>query len=119
MKNLVYAVAISALTVLCAAPTFVSAASPASYDVAASNWKFAPGVITVHVGETTTLRVTSKEGVHSIGSSDLGIPETVLTPGKYVTLTFTPKKAGTYQLHCALPCGPGHPDMMLVVKVVQ
>jgi len=56
---------------------------------------------------------------HSIGSTALGIPETILLPGKYVTLTFTPKKVGTYELHCALPCGPGHPDMKLIVKVVE
>jgi heme/copper-type cytochrome/quinol oxidase subunit 2 len=40
-------------------------------------------------------------------------------PNKFVTVTFTPKKAGTYTLHCAIVCGAGHDDMVLVVKVIQ
>jgi cytochrome c oxidase subunit 2 len=124
MRNLVYAATFLALSSLFAIPTFVRAQADSTINVVASSGKFtpattAPGIITVHLNETTTLRVTSKEGVHSIGSSELGIPQTILLPGKYVTLTFTPKKVGTYELHCALPCGPGHPDMKLIVKVVE
>jgi cytochrome c oxidase subunit 2 len=124
MRNLVYAATFLAISSLLAIPTFVNAQTDSTTNVVASNWKFTaattePGTVTVHLNQTATLRVTSKEGVHSIGSSELGIPQTTLLPGKYVTLTFTPKKVGTYELHCALPCGPGHPDMKLIVKVVE
>lgn len=88
-----------------------------SIDVVASNWKFTPATISVPVGEPTTLRLTSGEGVHGLKSDELGIPDTTIMPGKFVTVTFTPKKAGTYVVHCSIICGAGHPDMALTIKV--
>jgi len=87
--------------------------------ITASNWKFTPGEITVHVGQPVTLKLTSAEGVHGLGSSDLGIPQTMLVPGSDKNVTFTPSKAGTYVLHCTIPCGPGHANMKLVIHVVS
>ena len=87
-------------------------------DIVASNWKFAPTTITAHVGEATTLHVTSAEGVHGLQSDELGIKQTVIVPGKFTDITFTPTKAGTYKVHCSIVCGAGHPDMMLVIKVI-
>jgi cytochrome c oxidase subunit 2 len=86
-------------------------------DIVASNWKFTPNTITLHVGEAQELRLTSSGGVHGIKSDDLGIPMTIITPGKFVTVTATPKKAGTYVVPCAVICGAGHPDMKLTVVV--
>ncbi|MGZ3530274.1 MAG: cupredoxin domain-containing protein [Vulcanimicrobiaceae bacterium] len=88
-----------------------------SIDITASNWKFTPSTITLHVGETTTLRFTSSEGVHGVKSEELGIPQTVISPDKSVTVDVTPKTAGTYTVHCSVVCGAGHPDMALTVKV--
>src|SRR5690349_14155112 len=88
-----------------------------SIDIVASNWKFTPQTITLHVGETTQLRLTSSEGVHGIESADLGIPKTTIMPGKFTTVDVTPKKAGTYTIHCSIVCGAGHADMVLTVKV--
>ncbi|MDE2480604.1 MAG: cupredoxin domain-containing protein [bacterium] len=90
-----------------------------SMDIVASNWKFTPDTITLHVGEPQVLRLTSSEGVHGLQSDDLGIPQTMIMPGKFTAITVTPKKAGTYVLHCAIMCGAGHPNMTLTVKVVQ
>lgn len=98
------------------APISPAAAHP-SIDIVASNWKFTPAAITVHLNELTTLRLTSSEGVHGIESADLGIPLTTILPGKFVTVTFTPKKLGTYDLHCAIFCGAGHANMVLAVTV--
>ena len=86
-------------------------------DLVLSNWKFTPATVVAHVGEETTLRLKSSEGVHGIESEALGIPKTVLPPDKVVEVTFTPKKAGTYDVHCAIMCGEGHEKMALVVKV--
>ncbi len=88
-------------------------------DIAASNWKFTPAKITVPVNEETTLRFTSTGGVHGVKSDDLGIPDTVISPGKFVEVKFTPKKAGTYVIHCSVVCGPGHPDMALTIVVTD
>ncbi|HVS46973.1 MAG TPA: cupredoxin domain-containing protein [Verrucomicrobiae bacterium] len=95
-----------------------TASAHPSIDIVASNWKFVPGTITVPMNEPTTLRLTSTEGVHGIQSSDLGIADTTIMPGKFVTVAFTPKKLGTYQVHCAIFCGAGHAAMMLTIKVV-
>lgn len=86
-------------------------------DVAAANWKFTPAKIVLHLGETTTLHLTSTAGVHGIKSTELGIPDTMLTPGKFVDVTVTPKKTGTYKVYCSVFCGAGHADMYLTVEV--
>jgi cytochrome c oxidase subunit 2 len=85
--------------------------------VVAANFTFTPAKITTHVGEKTTLRLTSSGGVHGLESKELGIPQTVIVPGKTVEVTFTPEKAGTYKIPCAIPCGEGHEKMILVVVV--
>jgi cytochrome c oxidase subunit 2 len=96
-----------------AAPAF---AHP-TLDIVASNWKFTPSTIEMHVGETTVLHLTSTAGVHGIQSDDLGIAQTTIMPGKFVDVSVTPKKAGTYVIHCSIQCGTGHGDMTLTIEV--
>ncbi len=110
--------AIAAAFVSLVATPFASASTP-SVGIVASNWKFTPATITLHVGQTTTLRLTSSEGVHGLQSDDLGIPMTTIEPGAVKTVEVTPHKAGKYVLHCAVMCGAGHPNMTLTVNVVQ
>ncbi len=86
-------------------------------DIVASNWKFTPAKITIPVNQPTTLRLTSSSGVHGLESSDLGIAKTTISPSGFQLVTFTPTKPGTYVLHCAVVCGPGHADMALTVVV--
>ena len=118
MKNLAKLLTIAAFAALIV-PAAAPAAAHPSIDIVASNWKFTPDTIELHVGETTTLRLTSSEGVHGLASDDLGIPTTTITPGSFKTITVTPKKAGKYVLHCAVMCGAGHANMTLTVNVVQ
>jgi len=93
-------------------------AGATTISVVASNWKFTPAVITVHVGKPTTLKLSAAVGAHGLASPDLGIPQTVIVQGTPTSVTFTPTKTGTYVLHCAIPCGSGHDHMVLTVKVV-
>jgi cytochrome c oxidase subunit 2 len=93
-------------------------ATATTINLVASNWKFTPGTITVHVNQATTLRLTSAAGVHGIASPQLGIANTMIQPGKFTTVTFTPKKKGTYVVHCSVFCGAGHANMTLTIKVV-
>ena len=79
--------------------------------------KFTPDTIVLHVGQTSTLRFTKIEGVHSIASPELGIRSTVLTPAADSEITITPTKAGTFILHCAIVCGAGHENMTLKIVV--
>jgi len=83
--------------------------------VTAGNWWFKPDTITVQVGQPVTITLKSEQGVHGIKSDELGIPNTVLLPGKEVTVTFTAKAAGTYKVFCSVPCGPGHDKQFFTV----
>ena len=85
--------------------------------VATADQKFAPDHVVLHVGKRQTLRFTSVGGVHGIASTELGIPATMITSDKPVSVTVTPKKAGTYKMPCTIVCGPGHADMALTVDV--
>ena len=114
MRNLLLA-AIATVALFAAPSGFISAHPP--IDIVASNWKFTPAEITVHVGETQQLHLTSSEGVHGIQSDDLGIPQTTIMPNKFADVSFTPKKAGTFVVHCSVVCGAGHADMALKVNV--
>lgn len=96
-----------------------SAGAHSGIDIVASNWKFTPDTITLDVGTQQTLRLTSSGGVHGLESKDLGIKLTTILPGKFVEVKVTPTKVGTYVVHCAIVCGPGHENMKLTIKVVQ
>ena len=109
--------AAAAVLAVLAATAPVPASAHPTVDVAVANWKFTPATITIPVGEPTVLRLTSTSGVHGLQSDELGIPLTTIPNGKTVEVTFTPKKAGTYVLHCMIFCGPGHADMALTVVV--
>src|ERR1700676_5172105 len=85
--------------------------------VATADQKFAPHHVVLHVGKRQTLRFTSTGGVHGVGSKDLGIPSTMITADKPVSVIVTPKKAGTYKIPCTIVCGPRHADMVLTVDV--
>ncbi|MGB8907750.1 MAG: cupredoxin domain-containing protein [Candidatus Cybelea sp.] len=117
MKNPIRTLAVAAVIAgLAAVPTTSALANP-SINIVASNWKFTPNTIDLHVGQTTTLRVTSSEGVHGLQSDELGIPQTAIEPGSFKTIQVTPKKPGKYVLHCAIMCGAGHANMTLTVNV--
>jgi cytochrome c oxidase subunit 2 len=112
----IFGIAVLAASQLFAASGPVAART--SIDVVASNWKFTPSTISLHVGEATTIRLTSSEGVHGLASEDLGIPATTISPGQFTSVTVTPKKAGKYVIHCSIMCGAGHPNMALTVNVL-
>ncbi len=116
--NALKLLAIAAAIAVSAVTPGVAAEAGTSVDIVASNWKFTPGTIQLHVGQVATLRVTSTEGVHGLQSDELGIPQTTIAPGSVKTITITPKKTGKYVLHCSVFCGNGHADMTITVTVV-
>ncbi|HUN29663.1 MAG TPA: cupredoxin domain-containing protein [Alphaproteobacteria bacterium] len=85
--------------------------------ITASDWKFTPNEITLKAGQPQVLRLTSLEGVHGLLSDALGIAQTIIVPGKNTDVTVTPKRVGTYVVHCSIECGAGHPNMALKVVV--
>lgn len=91
--------------------------APDAVTITAVPSTFTPSKITLHRGVTTKLIFTHTEGVHAIESDALGIPNTVLSSGKDVTIDVTPTKDGTYVLHCEIVCGQDHSSMALTVNV--
>ncbi len=121
MKRFLAIATVCALTLLFGASSIPASASdaPQVFTINASaTTLFTPDQITVHAGQPVELKLVGKDGVHEIASSELGIPSTLITPGSTKTVTFTPAKAGTYTLHCLIPCGPGHTKMAITIKVI-
>ena len=103
--------------VLAATLTTGADSSPDAITITAVPSTFTPAKITIQRGVTTKLIFKHTEGVHAIESADLGIPKTVLSPDKDVTIDVTPAKDGTFVLHCEIVCGPDHDTMTLTVAV--
>lgn len=121
MKRLLSVPTILAFALLFGAGSLAATAASAPQVVtitASASSLFTPSEITVHVGQPVELKLVGQSGVHGIASSELGIPNTTITPGSTQTVTFTPQKTGTYTLHCLIPCGPNHNNMTITVKVV-
>jgi len=117
-----FAPVILALVLLSAPAALAGAARPAAgapvIDVTATaDQTFTPATIVLHVRKKQVLRFTSTGGVHGIESKELGIPATMIMPGKPVSVTVTPAKAGTYKLPCTIVCGPNHATMLITVDV--
>jgi cytochrome c oxidase subunit 2 len=113
MRAWITAAVATALIALCAP----QANADDSIQITAVPSKFTPDSITLHQGVTTKLEFTHTQGVHAIESADLGIPPTTIAEGKDLVIEVTPKKAGTYVLHCEVFCGPDHEHMTLTVTV--
>ncbi len=56
-----------------------SANGSSTIQITAVPSSFTPNRIVMHVGQTTTLEFNHTKGVHDIASSDLGIPNTILS----------------------------------------
>ena len=111
------ALALSAALSLTLPATASDVATDSTVQIEAVPSSFNPGTITIHTGVTTKIAFVRTQGVHEIESRDLGIPQTMLTPGKDVTVEVTPKKPGTYLLHCEIVCGDDHENMVLKIVV--
>ncbi len=100
-------------------PITASAAkqAPVVNVTATADQTFSPSTITLHRGKPIMLRFHSTGGVHGVASTELGIPATMIMPGKPVSFALTPRKTGTFVLPCTIVCGPHHAEMRLTVEV--
>ncbi len=64
----------------------------------------------VPLGRPVRLLMTSQDVIHSFFVPALRIKQDVV-PGRYLSLWFTPTRAGTFHLFCAEMCGTGHSRM--------
>lgn len=111
-RTLIATVALGFAAFAAAAPAFA-----ADVTITAKNFSFSPKVVTLKKGQTTTLHIKSAEGVHGLNVPGIGLPMTTITAAG-TDVKVTPKKAGTFDAHCAIVCGAGHEQMAMkfVVK---
>ena len=84
----------------------------------AKRFDYTPETITVKKGQPVELSLTALDRVHGFQSPDLNL-KTEIWPDKTTVLTFTPDKAGTFELHCDVFCGEGHEGMAGKIIVVE
>jgi cytochrome c oxidase subunit 2 len=89
---------------------------PKSLVITAKKFEFSPKEITLKVGQTVKLRLTSEDVTHGFFVKPLGLDE-VIVPGQTTEVVLTPKAAGRYTTICDHFCGAGHGGMKMTIVV--
>ncbi len=99
-------------------PLSTGIGAPESSDVriAASQYNFNPGVISVNPGDRVTIELVSEDVVHGLYLDGYEL-EVTADPGQAATLSFIADKSGTFRFRCSVTCGPLHPFMIGKLKV--
>lgn len=93
-----------------------AAEGPIVIAVTAKRFEFSPSEITLKVGETVRLELTTEDVTHGFFAKPLGIDE-VIVPGKTTEVVVTPRVAGRYTTICDHFCGAGHGGMKMTIVV--
>ena len=105
-----------AFSAFCAVPAL---AGERTLNVSAKNFAFLPGTITLKLHKRAKLRFVGTQGMHGIIIPDVGVNNVVTIGPTPVIVEVIPNKLGTFTAHCAVFCGTGHANMILIVKVVK
>jgi heme/copper-type cytochrome/quinol oxidase subunit 2 len=99
-------------------PLPVGAGVPKSHDlrIAANQYNFSPGVISVNQGDQVTIELVSVDVVHGLYLDGYDL-EVTADPGQSTSLRFIADKSGTFRFRCSVTCGPLHPFMIGKLKV--
>lgn len=88
----------------------VTAPTTQTFDIVASQFEFSPSTITVTVGDTVVLNLTTSDVPHGFSLPQFGASATI-TPGQTKTVEFVADEAGTFTFRCSVVCGSGHSSM--------
>jgi cytochrome c oxidase subunit 2 len=118
MAVLAGAVACATLLALASARAAEPAATPRTFEVTASKYKFDPARIEVNEGDAVKLVLHSTDTTHGIEIGEFNVKALIPKDGTPVTVEFVASKAGTFEFKCSHFCGMGHGRMKgeLVVK---
>ena len=105
------AVLVGVVVLVVPVPLTLAAPQERHLRIEASQFQFAPSVISVNPGDRVTIDLTTTDVVHGLYVDDYGLSITA-DPGQTTRLTFVADKAGTFALRCFAPCGPLHPFMV-------
>jgi cytochrome c oxidase subunit 2 len=89
---------------------------PRTITLAASQWRYTPGIVTVNEGDPVTLVITADDVTHGFYLDGYNVTETVV-PGQTITVRFVATRAGRWMFRCAVTCGPFHPYMIGWLRV--
>lgn len=84
--------------------------------IRASQWQYAPGIVTVRQGDRVTLRLESGDVTHGFYLDGYGVERAVL-PGQTTEVHFVATRAGRWMFRCSVTCGPFHPYMIGWLRV--
>ena len=84
--------------------------------IAASQYEFSPGIISVNEGDKVTIELASTDVVHGLYLDGYDLAVTA-DPGQSTSLSFTADKSGTFRFRCSVTCGPLHPFMIGKLQV--
>lgn len=87
-------------------------------EITARRFQFAPAEITLKRGELAVLVVRSSDVAHGLRCRELNLDMTI-GKGAATEARITPDKVGTFVAHCAVFCGSGHGQMILLIHVVE
>jgi cytochrome c oxidase subunit 2 len=93
-----------------------AAAEPRVIAIAAKRFEFSPKEITLKLGESVKLQLTTEDVTHGFFAKPLGIDE-VIVPGLTTEVILTPKAPGRYTTICDHFCGAGHGGMKMTIVV--
>jgi len=79
---------------------------------------FSPDRLTLRVGETVRLRLSSPDVVHGLTIPGLGVNVEEIYPGKVVEVDVTPTQSGRYAFACTRWCSVDHWRMRGVIEVI-
>jgi cytochrome c oxidase subunit 2 len=108
---LIFAAGISHILATSASGDDRQAVEPRIIEVTAKRFSFEPSTIEVTQGESVRLLVKSADGPHGFAIEALEIDKEIARGGKPVTIEFTPKNAGEFEIACSVDCGRGHSEM--------
>ncbi|HSG18592.1 MAG TPA: cupredoxin domain-containing protein [Anaerolineae bacterium] len=97
-------------------PAGTGVVGPHHVQIAASQYDFKPGVISVNKGDKVTIELASADVVHGLYLDGYDL-EVTADPGQSASLTFIADKSGTFRFRCSVTCGPLHPFMIGKLKV--
>ncbi len=95
-----------------------AAEDPRVITITAKRFEFSPKEITIRLGETVKLQLTTEDVTHGFFMKPLGIDEEIV-PGRTTEVVVTPRTAGRYTTICDHFCGAGHGSMKMTIVVEQ
>jgi cytochrome c oxidase subunit 2 len=93
-----------------------AAEEPRVIAITAKRFEFSPKEVTLTLGETVKLQLTTEDVTHGFFMKPLGIDEEIV-PGKTTEVVVTPQTPGRYTTICDHFCGAGHGSMKMTIVV--